>query len=880
MDNQADKEASGGQRMLEREQPGLTGIEINQRLQAGWQRALQTNQYEVATQALSEITALQKWRGMSERSPFSSFYRIVEAATLLNQSSASPIERADMVESLVPTAATLSHRVRDLYMGLLSQIDGSYYAPQFPMTQAQLKELRNSGDMAILQNPAVSWDIKTNRMQTRIEAELRGRKALDRRDREQEAKEETTSRSDQQTPPPAEDQSKPGMDEMERLKEGEIASALWRVSPAYGGYFKEQSYDTWDAATNTWKQLVYEFSEPHIDPEDLKNPQNPIVMTAFIPAGRSVRLPSPYTYLYTRVIEGNCEVLMDQNDDFILRSNNNQDTHVTIQQSAIEKENQIITSRSGDPKPLLIPSTFTSETEAKLEEVRQRNKGNVARARAIASYTMRRLTYSNDSSYNAQYESHPNGYAGAIDQLKQADCDVANTYFATLCSRLNIPVRHVTGHMVRGKDAEGNSRITSGTGHAWTEIWDEQVKVWVRVDATPPGDPQMEQDQTAGGLVPGDYGEQEAIGPTDEELQSLQEKLKEVAEKLSYTQVERELSENTGIELRDARKIVKEIEETENIRLPNGERLIDVMSQLWSLISQSRMVTAPDYTGPVRKREGGEEIEDIVAHKIGIKGGDLDPATRQKEDVQEFVQHVIKNMAVYIIGDKSGSMSQTVDGETKWHFQQQAIYLTVASLDRAQRNMQRLSSRMTEPLSLQRQVISFRDSDAIDVDLPFSNELTLEDKVKLWRSLGNQGSGNGDVPALEYVFNQINAEVSQLKEQGKEDDALRVILACSDGEPDDVARVHQLAEALGQLNSIVVGIGITETAKKVPVIFNTPYSIGDLASDLPELASVFGKHVVSQAVKLFPDKNRAGYQKSIDAILAKFDRVGISLVTN
>lgn len=154
---------------------------INTVLQTQWQRALATDQYEVATQALGEVSVFRNWRQISQRSPFSQFYQLVEAGTLLNNANASAEQRQLVADQLIRNAITLSPRVRDLYKGLLATVDGSEYSPEFSMTEAQLKALQDSGDLALLSDATIPWDLKLNRMQTRIESELRGRKALDRR---------------------------------------------------------------------------------------------------------------------------------------------------------------------------------------------------------------------------------------------------------------------------------------------------------------------------------------------------------------------------------------------------------------------------------------------------------------------------------------------------------------------------------------------------------------------------------------------------------------------------------------------------------------------------------------------------------------------------
>jgi hypothetical protein len=833
-------------------------------LRQNWDERLDSENYEESARALDEVKALREWRNRSRASDFSSFYRLFESAGAINRSTASPEEsvllKQSLADRLMSRAQGLTPRVADIYKAILSEMDGSGYSPQFKETQQKIAELKEAGDLNLLLDGNVPFAVKANRIQTRLEGDLLGRKALDRRDRRTEEREPVDQPS---TPPPAQDESKPGMDEMERSAEGETPPAIWTIAPAYGGYFRQQSFDSWDHQANVWRQSEYQYSEvrqivPDID--DLKTQKR---ISANLPAGQWTRLPLPYKYaLSTENLA--CEVKIDQNGDHIVFSQNGGPVSFEIFEGS---------SRRPMPIPDKVPqfvSQFGEETLARLREIVATKKGNLAKAMSAAGWTMRRLNYSNDSSFNQIYDSHPAGYIAAIDEHRQADCDVANTYFAALCSTLGIPVRHVVGHMVKGKDDEGNSRITSGTGHAWSEVWDETQSEWIRIDATPSGDPQLDEQEEGGEAIPGDYGEQEAVGPTDEYLAELEEKLSELTEKLSYSDEERQLAEAAGVELSEARQIVKEIADAEDTRLPNGQRVVDLLSQLFSLIVEARRTATPDYTGPLRKREGGEEIDDIVAHKIGTKAGEIDPRSRQKPFERQTVEQVFGGFDLYLIGDKSGSMSQTVDGEAKWKIQRRAEYLIFSALNRFDQNIQRANLRSDHALSVRSQGISFRNSNEIDEDRPLSNTFTASDKVKLWRSLGNQGSGNGDVAALSHVLRQIETERAEIEEQQKVDDRLRIVISCSDGYPDNPPAVQNLAGQLGQLNAIVVGLGLTETAAAVPAIFATETSRGEVVKDINHLPAVVAKNVILEATRLFPEKSKKSVDRIVASILDKF----------
>jgi len=99
---------------------------------------------------------------------------------------------------------------------------------------------------------------------------------------------------------------------------------------------------------------------------------------------------------------------------------------------------------------------------------------------------------------------------------------------------------------------------------------------------------------------------------------------------------------------------------------------------------------------------------------------------------------------------------------------------------------------------------------------------------------------------------------------------LRLVVACSDGGPDSPEGVRELAEKIGRLNAVVVGVGLTETAATVPIIYDTPYSRGDIARDINDLPALVAKHLVLEAVKLFPEKARESAKQIIEFSIAKF----------
>lgn len=855
--------------------------------------------FENAVVALEAMADLQKFREALGRLSFGSFYDVFESVTLINQAPFSAEEKKRRMEAVLDTleekSGRFSPRVSDLYIAILSELRGAPYQPRFAMTEQKISELRNSGDLRILTDNEASWEMKQNRIETRVLGYLSGARSLDRREgqemdddirrwRQEELKKSPTR------PPERLTESRPGVDPMERLKTGERAPAIWSIHPAYGGYYKEQSFSRWDAARNVWAEDRYVYHDavpvPLSNNKDLRKGPPDLVMTALVSGRQWVSLPVPYTHDFSAIETGNRPVLVqkDQNGDLVIFIEGAANEEIQIKVIlAPSPEKRFTSTAPGGLKPPEMPTEFSEETARKIEEIKNKKAGNIVRARAVASYVRARVKYlaprdrAEAERYNAAYRTHPKGFAGAVDEIKLADCDVANTYFAALLSKLAIPVRHIVGHSVKGKNPDGASSIHSGTGHAWSEVWDDIEHQWVRIDTTPPGDSNLEEEHEPGSEnIPGDYGTIEAVRPADKELQALQKRLTERKEELSYTREERELSETAGVELKEARQIVREINIAEHLRLPNGELIVDALSRLFNAIVESRKNIAPIYEGPVRQREGGESIENIVRHKIGVVARDADPASREKpaEEIKE--EKLIGGFDLYLIGDKSGSMSNEVEGEALWKMQRRAAYLIFSSLHRFEKNIKRVGLQKENVLSVRTEGISFRGSGAEDIDLdkPLSPRLTAEDKVKLWHSLTNQGSANGDVAALSYILDQIKAEIADIQKRGGMDNRLRLIIACSDGGPDSPEGVRQLAENLGGLNAVVVGMGLTETAAAVPIIYDTPHSRGDIARDINDLPALVAKHVIREAVRLFPKNARESALRIIESALDKFKNIG------
>ena len=171
------------------QQPRPTPQDKLDRILAGnWEHVLDTDEYETAQERLERLQALTKWRRQGAQSGVRQLYNLAEGVSRLRhvvdttQPDGAQLQIA-LLERLSAAAQGLSPRVVDLYHALVAQIARQSYAPQFEQTTTKLTELQESGDIDILCDPTIGWDIKHNRLTTRLQGYVRGAKALDRRDR-------------------------------------------------------------------------------------------------------------------------------------------------------------------------------------------------------------------------------------------------------------------------------------------------------------------------------------------------------------------------------------------------------------------------------------------------------------------------------------------------------------------------------------------------------------------------------------------------------------------------------------------------------------------------------------------------------------------------
>ena len=784
-------------------------------------------------------------------------------------------QRKIMVDKLVLQGRMLGANTGDFYNLLLSELSGVEYTPHNPFSKILLDDLKNTNSFKSLFLDDLNMETKLKLFKKEIIPLVDSLTIADRKSQPKKKRKEGSPEKEkqQQAPQSKKDTSKPGMDEMEKGNEGELPPAIWTISPAYGGYFKECSFDSFNFETNTWARS---YSETGF--ADYKNTESSfnITIIAKLNRGESYPIPIPYGFAVDKYRYELIENIYYQSNErkgnyFEVDTDNNYYINTTSMKgsSAIIQIPLTKTGVTLYQKPESLPPmpnvklSLEGITKKVFEEIENSGQDDISKANSLARHTMMHLTYSNDSSFNSIYNSDPKGYFNAIDYHRQADCDVANTYFALLCLNMGIRARHVVGHMVKGKDDSGNSRITSGTGHAWTEVYNPSTSEWVRIDATPAGESPDEEEGTKDSSepVPGDYGSL-AVPPSEK----YKKKLEEALEK-SVTATSDELKVNEVDRLTPAEISLNQMRVLDRFELANGERLIDVISSIWDILVDSTNKRKTKTSSGYSQKQGGEEIDDIVAFKIERKAGNQDPAVRLKETSYLEIEDKFRDIDLYFGLDKSGSMESIYNSKSLLEIQREVVYILISSVQSLQNKLLKTKS----DAQVRTSISSFGTKGyyTVDQDKEISNTLTEEEKTTLWKSLLESSGSNADKALIESILKSIKQDKESDPIKFKE--KIKIAIFTSDGQP-STSEIPYIKSAIKELNDLgvfVLGLGITQNATTVPDIYESAGAKGKLVLNLNSLIPIAATEIVGRIVDSFPSNTKKQIEQTLGNRLAK-----------
>ncbi|OGM96484.1 MAG: hypothetical protein A3B86_00290 [Candidatus Yanofskybacteria bacterium RIFCSPHIGHO2_02_FULL_38_22b] len=756
----------------------------------------------------------------------------------------------------IPDTADVDHKVANLLK---------------PMTRVETK----GGYLNVfeaLANPDVSWNLKRKIYDTQVKTALEWlanrdlaeltKKAQEEQEPEPKQTGEPAETEEQGQPgqgegsdvPPTNEKVEPGGDMGER-KEGEPARAIFSVNPFYGGYYKQLRFNKMDPDTLDWQKPENEFSEPSAESFDVLGAR---VIFGKIRGQAPLSIPLPYDWvidpdsLTTDAPEGSAEILKNQDGLWYLKID--ADGIFKYQIRASRKQRL---AEEPEPSKAEIIGNLPDELKKEIEELKKKRFPKVKLKREIVKLVRSRLKYVTSDEINSYYKQKPQEFFDRIWQRKEANCFWANTLAARALTEIDNDWGYISGYSVREKDDQGNAILHSGNGHAWLEVWDEASQHVIRLDATPAGDPNVDQEQQEkeldGETGEGDYGDSEELA-SDSDVQKQIKDLKKKEgggskkkEKSGYDLMEQQFSELAECSTEQAKEFLKALERVRKIEDENGVPISDLMKDEWRKIIEERKVESLDYRGPVRMDEGSR-LEDPVSARIDIRSRELNPTGFERDEIVEKTENDFGGLDIYFSFDLSGSMSQPdgASGRIKADVQRDVGLLFADSLMQLS-YMTRQHGEESDLLPIK--IMVTLASDTGDVKLHLTDKWGPKEQWAFYSALIQLARGGTPThKTLEKIEVDFDKELAELKNkripEGKM--PIQYTAEISDGAPDDFSEtesLHQKLKTKGMsIRSYTIG-GQSASADAAEPL--------ETFSQLPQ---ILAKDIIEQFRKLRPRK--------------------------
>ena len=683
--------------------------------------------------------------------------------------------------------------------------------------------------------------------------------------KEELPKEEEIEKMPDLLPQEDEDSFRPSMEESEPRKEDE-PGAYFKVKPFFGGYYKEKVWDKWDGKNLLWKEKPRDFKE--VEKEEIEE-KSKRVMQGVIKGGKITSLPLAYGFSFEKGSlnlpkDVQIKILEDKEGNFILDTRQEKNPVVPFSLIMGKRKKEKIQE---EPKQTLQIETgqLSKETEGFLEDLKKdQSLSLIEKAKKLKSFVKNKLEYSGDSSLNSVYWQNPEEYFQKIEKYKKADCDVANTYFLGLLSSLEIPCRMVTGHYIKVKDNQGAAVFSSGSGHAWTEVWDG--KDWQKLDATPKGDPAMDEEEMDevedDEILEGDFGETEAEILSDEEIEELIEKAKEEIEKEKERKLSPEeqralnFAKEAECSKEEAKEILTQIEEARKLKDKKGRLILDLLSREFTKIVRENLKEVPSFRAPVTLSEADEIVEPVETW-LDIKAGETEPGGFGKYEKKIEKEQVYGGFDVIFVKDKSGSMAETdpESGKIKYLEQQKGNFLLNESLHKFTQLCKRQRIKLLSPIDVRFADIGFQANKA-EAFFPLTDKWGPKEQLTIWKkSAENIGGGTPDNLGLRAAREMIEEDIKKMKKKEKE--RLRLVIVLADGgtDSDKVADREKEKKLLREMGVIVAGLGLTEAGKAMKAAY---YPDGGWTESVSEMHEWIAEKVIEKAKNFYPKRIKRG----------------------
>ena len=428
-----------------------------------------------------------------------------------------------------------------------------------PLERVQLSETDTLNVFDALADPNTSWQLKHDIYEKQVHPAVewfvrRDTEALRKRLEAQEQKEQQPEPSEQkndeefETPPTSEHvmSSMEADDQGENSTEGERARAQFTVSPYRGGRYKQRVFRAFDLASAKWIPHQKKYAPSRTVDFDKTTAR---VMSGKVVGKTRLALPSQANWVFdaysitTSAPRGSECITQDQSGIWYLEIDAPGTHTYTIQAGqALREQPQHFDAE------MQIGGQLPLEIDIKIRELWHDGLPKLKQAREMVKFIRSHLKYSNSKDAWDAYTADTSNFFTALWERGEADCFVSNTLACRALSALGADVQFVGGYFVKEKNERGDAVLHGSNGHAWLEVWDEQSARFVTLDATPAGDPTMDEQQQ----------EQENEGESESEQQESDDEVmsekeaEETLEKLEEKEEKQKPSEQKTLKDREA----------------------------------------------------------------------------------------------------------------------------------------------------------------------------------------------------------------------------------------------------------------------------------------------------------------------------------------
>jgi len=575
--------------------------------------------------------------------------------------------------------------------------------------------------------------------------------------------------------------------------EGE-PKAHYLVKSFWGGYYKRSTHARLNRTSLRWEAREDELSEwqerEKIDPTRVR------ILSSYVIGGEITPIPLPYDWtidpdsLNVENFDGEAQLIQNQDGIWHLKTNGEgkRNYRIKIGKKIVAPPEILMREK------IEIGISLPQELKEKIAEARKNNLQPVALARFIVRLIRDRLNYSNDPNSFKRYIQSPDKFFEELWEVKDADCFVSNTLAVAALIEAGLNTRFVSGYFVKEKNKDGDAVLHSGNGHAWLEVWDQIGQKWVRLDATPKGDPTMDeatQDKDlSGDTGEGDFGEDEIMSE-----EKVKEQIKEIKKKGGGKGAEKKMSdieeerfaETAECTPAEAKQFLMALERVRQIKDKDGVPIVELLKDLWRKIVEERRIEVSEYRGPVRMDQG-DRLEDPVSASIDLKAREYNPTGFEKDQRVEKIKFEFGGINIFFSFDLSGSMASpdASSGRSKADVQRDTALLFIDALMQCAI----ISRREDNPNSaLPVKIMVTVASSVGDTKLPLTDKWGPREQWAFYSALNKTASGGTPThQSLRQIEIGLEKEIRELEKLNLPTDKLPIhyVVEITDGVPDDL----------------------------------------------------------------------------------------------